>query len=174
MAKTLKFEKHAVVVRDNDGDAHDQEVTSAVVDQDTAGQEVFLRDGSARVLRAGDVVVPAGAGKHDVFTAKEWEDTWNDDERVEDHGGALRSQDVADDNEYKDVAPNNEPQVADKNDWDDYLAWKASRNEPTDLAVADDNDDERPQDTVPNAPKDDVTASPKPAKKAATSSGKRS
>lgn len=89
--KTLKFEKHTVVVRDNEGDEHDNEVVSAVVDEGTAGQEVFQRDGSARPLRSGDVVVPVGGGKHDVFTADQWDAMFNDSERVAEHGGALRA-----------------------------------------------------------------------------------
>lgn len=172
--KALKFEKHEIVTRDNEGDEHGDEVVSAVVDEGTAGQEVFLRDGTARPLRSGEVVVPVGGGKHDVFTAKEWEDMWNDSERVVEHGGALRAEKVADDNDdYKDVA--------DDNDREEFEEWKRQRDADSVNATpqeftADSNidEDERPQDTVPSAPKDDVTPAPKPAKKTAATSGKRS
>lgn len=159
--KTLKFEKHTVTTRDNEDDEHDTEVVSAVVDEGTAGQEVFLRDGTARPLRSGEVVVPVGGGKHDVFTADQWDDMWNDSERVIEHGGALRS-----------PAPKSQEdankQAADDKEMQDFRAWKASQtSEPTDTTVADSND-------VTDAPKDDVKPSSTPAKKAAASSGKRS
>lgn len=98
MAKVLKFKTHEVITLDNDGDEQESEITYAVVDKDTAGQEVALRNGTSRILVAGDVVVPADANRYDVFTAKEWQDTWSDSERVADAGEAgkvSRPQDAA-------------------------------------------------------------------------------
>lgn len=83
MAKVLEYKTEDVVTLDNDGDEHTSQVTYAVVDEGTAGQEVTLVTGFSRVLRKGDVVVPTdNANFYTVYTAKEWSDQWSDEERV--------------------------------------------------------------------------------------------
>lgn len=150
--KALKFDTHTVTTRDNDGDEHESEITYAVVDKDLAdqGEEVALRNGEARKLKDGDVVVPVGPNACDVFTATEWHDMWSDSERVSDAGDALKHTKAAREKADKDA----EQEAKDRAD---YEAWKANRK-------SDDSDTD--------SPKDDVTAKPT-AKKAASSSGQR-
>lgn len=163
--KALKFNTHNVTTRDNDGDEHESEITYAVVDQDLAdqGEEVALRNGEARKLKAGDVVVPVG-NQVDVFTADQWHDMWSDSERVSDAGDALKHTKAEREKADQDAADKAKRDEDDAADRAEYEAWKANQK-----AGADSND------TDPSAPKDDVTSQPNPvtAKKAAASSGKR-
>lgn len=112
--RTLEYETREVRTRDNDGDVHTSEITYAVVDGDTAGQEVTLRNGNAHVLRKGEVVVPAGGLYSDVFTAKDWDAMWSDSERVAEAEDDLT--DVADDKESPadDSDPDADPAKDDK------------------------------------------------------------
>lgn len=104
--RELEYKTETVVTRDNDGDEHASDVTYAVVDDDTKGQEVILRNGVARSLNSGEIVVKHG-NAYDVFTAKEWEAMWADDERVVDAGN-ITATDVAvsNDNPSDDTDPN--------------------------------------------------------------------
>lgn len=174
--KALKFNTHDVTTLDNDGDEHVSSITYAVVDKDLAdqGEEVALRNGEARKLKAGDVVVPAG-NQFDVFSADDWESMWSDSKRVADAGDTLKHVEP----EYKDA-----PDESTDDPWADvedeeraeFEEWKASRDRQSahDGEIIAVDNDERPQDVVPSAPKDDVAPKPATAKKAATSSGKRS
>lgn len=79
--RELEYKTENVSTKDHDDDDRTSAVTYAVVDEGTAGQEVALRNGEARKLVKGDVVVKHG-NAHDVFSAKEWADMWADSDRV--------------------------------------------------------------------------------------------
>jgi hypothetical protein len=81
MAKSLEYKTETIRTKDNDGDVHSSELTYAVVDENTAGTEVVLRDGVARTVAKGEVVMRAG-NYYDVFSEKDWENMMNDSDRV--------------------------------------------------------------------------------------------
>lgn len=80
--KHLEFVTEEVTTKDIDDDPQKSTITYATVTDDTVGLEVLQRNGEARVLRKGEVVVPATSNSYDVFAPKEWESMWNDEERV--------------------------------------------------------------------------------------------
>lgn len=79
--RQLEFKTESIVSKDEDDDDRKSDVTYAIVDESTAGQEVPLRNGDARKLVKGDAVVKHG-NAYDVFSAKEWADMWADTDRV--------------------------------------------------------------------------------------------
>jgi hypothetical protein len=74
MAKALKYETVELTAIDNDGDEYPVVIAYAKVTEETAGLEVALRNGDAKVLKKGEVVVVEN-GKYDVFSPTQWAET---------------------------------------------------------------------------------------------------